>query len=506
MGGIARCRRALMLIPLPLLVSGLGGAAAAEPLSPALRPKVERLQHAAEAYDRQDCKTALALARPLLGGGGTPRLPDELEALAYDLVVGCEGDTAKDRAYADALAGTRLEHSSDSLWHQRLLLEIQAERLDAAVATIEAMTQGRGAALNTVPDDWMSFIRRKLDADKPAAPLRRRFLKALSDDTYAPDAGDSRKDSYRVAYAIMLAEAGERDSARSKVVALRSPYWLRQASVDPRLRSFLPADLDLRAATEAMLAADRDEMGRHPDRLDPVLNAAGDLRELGRPQESLDLLASVAGRIGDPAAFTDRDRKLVWWWDSMGRSNAALGKYDEAIAAFRKGAALQEDGMPNVSQVINLADAQIDFGRAEDALKTLAAFDDPKRRGSPYGEMQLRFARGCASFLAGHKAEAAADLAYARAHEKDDPETVSSLLLCMGDMDGAAAVVVRRLDDPEQRVGALLELSDYDNPPVALPPNPVASGRKALKERPDVKSAIARAGGIRRFHVRPADA
>jgi tetratricopeptide (TPR) repeat protein len=499
-----RRRRRVTLISLPLLLVGLAGAAAPPPLTPQLRSKVERLRDAAEAVQRNDCKAALALARPLIGGGAAPALPEELQALAYDLVVACEADGEKGRAYADALAGTRLERSSDDLWHQRLMLEIQADRYDAAVATLEAMTAGRGAALSAVPEDWLQFMRRKLDEDKQA-PVRRRFLKALANDAYAPDGGANAKDAYRLSYAIMLAEAREQESARSQVAALRSPYWLRQASVDPRLRGFLAADLDLRAATEAMLTVDRETIGRHPEQLNPLLDAAADLRELGRPQESLQLLQSVAARIDDPAAFSDRNQKANWWWDGVARSYAALGKYDDAVVAFRKGAALADGGQPNVSQVINLAETQIEFGRGDEALKTIAAFDDPKRKGSLYGEMQVRFARGCAHALAGHKAEAVADLAYARAHEKDDPETVSDLLLCMGDLDGAAALVVRRLDDPEQRIRALLQLSDYDDPPVALPLGPVESRLKALKERPDIKAAIARAGGTRRFNVRPAD-
>jgi tetratricopeptide (TPR) repeat protein len=492
------------LIALPLLLAAAPAPADDEPFPPELRPKAIQLQRAAEAFDRGDCKAALSLARPLIAQRAGPHLPDAAEAIAYDLVVGCEADGDRRRAYADALAGTRLEHSSDALWHERLLLEMQAERYDAAVATLEAMTQGRGAALSAVPDDWLPFLNRRL-ADDSKAPLRRRFLKAVTDDSYAPAAGSDEKDRYRHPYALLLAEAGEQDAARAQVAALRSPYWLRQASVDPRLRAFLPADLDLRAATEAMLAADRDMMARRPDRLNPVLNAAGDLRELGRPEESLQLLQSVAAKVEDPAAYADRKDKLTWWWDGLARSYTRLGKYDEAVAAYRKGAALPEGDQPNVSQVINLAEMQIDYGRAEDALKTIAVFDDPKRKGSPYGEMQVRFARGCANFLASHKAEAQADLAYARSREKDDPETVSSLLLCMDDMDGAAASFVRRLDDPKQRVRALLQLSDYADPPVPQPLGPVEGRLAALKQRPDVKAAIARAGGTRRFNVRPSD-
>ncbi|MDB5692965.1 MAG: tetratricopeptide repeat protein [Alphaproteobacteria bacterium] len=491
----------------PLLLLLTAGPAAADSTPSKLPSNAERLHQAAEAYDRGDCKTAETLLRPVMETEG-PRQFGEMDALAFDLVVSCEVKAeATDRAYADAIAGTRFEHSSDYLWRIRLALELQDHHDEAAVVTVETMVQARGAALSSVPNDWLSGLERRLkEGGAGQAALRGRLLKALASDVYAPEDGASVSDRYRLRYAVLLAERGDAGGARALAARLTTPYWLREASVDSRLRTLLPADFDVRAATELELASDRQAMALHPDRLDPLINAAADLRELGRPGEALQLLQIAAPRIDDPKAFTDRDEKLNWWWDSMGRTQAALGKYDDAVSAFRKGAALSEGGRPNVSQVINLADTQIDYGRGDEALKTLAAFDDPKRKGSPFGEMQVRFARGCARAVAGHRQEAAADLAYAKAHEKDDPGTVSDLLLCLGDMDGGAAVYVRRLDDSELRAAALLRLSDYDDPPVPIPAGPLAAPLKVLKERPDVKAAIARAGGIRRFHVRPSDA
>jgi hypothetical protein len=70
-------------------------------------------------------------------------------------------------------------------------------------------------------------------------------------------------------------------------------------------------------------------------------------------------------------------------------------------------------------------------------------------------------------------------------------------LLCAGDQDGAAARMIARLDDPESRADALVELQDY------LPPaHPTAfrraadARRAALKARPDVQAAVNRWGRI----------
>jgi tetratricopeptide (TPR) repeat protein len=480
--------------------AAMAGDVAPAPVSATARPNLEILLNVAKASDARDCTTVLKLGLPLADSREPLALPDEAEALLYEMVARCEVDSDRDRAYALALRASALEHSSDGIWRFRLALELDAKRNEAALATVEAMARGRGAALNSVPVQWMGQFHRTLRDAKQNA-LRFRLLKVLASDSYAPEEVSGLTDDFRVPYAVMLVGKGDSAGARAMLASLRSPDSLAEASLDSRLRGLVPADLDLRRKAEAVLAIHREAIARHPDELSPVIDAARDLRQLGRPQEAVDLLRTAAAGLDKPEFFTDRDDKLNWYWDSLASSETALGRYDDTLAAYRKGVATQERSSANVSQVINLADAQIGFRRGEEALQTLAAFDDPSRRGSPYGEMELHLARGCAHAIAGHPAAAVADLAFAKAHEKDDPRALTDLFLCLGDMDGAAAVMIRRLDDPDRRSAALLQLSDYDDPPVPLPPHPVNSHLPALKQRPDVKAAITRAGGIRRFQL-----
>lgn len=87
------------------------------------------------------------------------------------------------------------------------------------------------------------------------------------------------------------------------------------------------------------------------------------------------------------------------------------------------------------------------------------------------------------------------------AHERDSPEVLTEVHLCAGDLDAAAAVMIRRLDDSDQRVNALLHLSDYDPPAPRYPLSPYYARLPDLKARADVQAAIKRAGGTRRFHL-----
>jgi tetratricopeptide (TPR) repeat protein len=436
----------------------------------------------------------------LLDGPGGSGVPAEIEAMLYEIVVSCEWrQDAKGAAHAHALKGTALEGGSDSLWRMRFGLELDMNRPDAVVTTVEAMTGGRGAALNAIPVSsmWQASLQLK---DLGKADLRARLLQLLAGDGYAPDELLGSNEAFRYDYAELLADSGKAEASRPIIAGLQSASLLAQASVDPRFRAFLPAEVDFRAVAEAELARDKDIMSFHPDRLYALVVVARDLRRLGRPQEAVDLLLAAAPKVADAETFKDLVDTRNWYWDSLARSYHMLGQYDALVEAFRKGAGAGEGGSPNVSQVINLAEAQNSFGHGDEALRTLAVFSDG-RKSSPFGEMEMRFARGCAHAVAGHPEAAAEDLAFARAHEKDHPEALADMLVCLGDLDGAAAAFIRRLDDPERRAGALLQLSDYDDPVVALPPDPLHSRLAALKARADVKGAIERAGGARRFRL-----
>lgn len=459
----------------------------------------EQLLKVAKAAQASDCKTVIRLGTPIIDKSSAPTLPLEMKALAYDMVVYCEISQADLKAaFAHAEAGTQLADSSNDLWRNRLALAIDLKMYEAAVVTVEAMTRGRGAALNSVPIRWLYSLSRDL-REPPKPELRERLLKVVTDPSYAPDAPDETADGFRFSYATILAERGDRDSANAQIVQIENPDSLIDLSLDSRTRALLPANFDARAATEKKLLSLREKIVEHPRRLSFVNDAAMLLRRLGKQEDALKLLHSVDDKIGDPQHWEDADQ-IVWWWDGVARTLLTLNRYEEAIAAFRKGADLKEGSSLNVSQIINLGTAQLVFGHPADALVTLAAFDDPARKGSPYGEMQMRVTRGCARHLVGHQ-QAKADLDYMVAHERDAPAALTGLFLCRGDLDGAAASMIRRLDNPDQRVSALQELSDFDPPPFPRPTNPYSRLWPDLKARPDVKAAVARAGGTRRFHI-----
>lgn len=263
----------------------------------------------------------------------------------------------------------------------------------------------------------------------------------------------------------------------------------------------MPAQFDARAAVERHMAYLREIAAAHAGAIRPQLAVAEELALLGKPLDVLATLDAIEpGKPGGPS-YLDQDDQLNWWWDARARAYAMLGRYDDAAAAFTQGKSIAEHGQPNISQTINLAAVQLRFRRFADALATLAPIGAGKVRGSPYGMMQFRAVHGCASFLTGKIDDAKADLAYMREHEADAPAALTETQLCTGDLGGAAASMIKRLDTPDQRVEALSELSDYAAPPSTYPKYPSEAAFAALKLREDVKAAIARAGGVRSFNV-----
>lgn len=458
------------------------------------------LRAAADAAEKGDCARAIDRATAVRRSAAFKSLSGELRMATLQLAGLCAAslDRGAD-AYRDLRAATAFADSADEAWRMRLIYELDDKRFADAVATIEAMSNGRGAALAGVPTRWLYQLDRQMkDAGQTA--LRRRLLAILSQSGYDPDEAGVGNAGFQSRYATLLYDAGERAAALAIVRQIEEPTLVVDLSLDPRFRAAFPADLKLRPMTEKRLAGLQEAALTHPDQIGPVNDVARMLRLLGRPKDSLAALEAIRAKVTGDAELSDRGDQAVWWWDQLARAHRALGDRAAQIAALEKGSAMVEHGGANVSQTINLAEAQLAAGRPTDALGTLARLEGAKKRASPYGAMQIVSDRGCARARLGRANDAAADLATARAHVADAPEALTRLLLCLGDMDGAAQAMIARLGDRDQRIDALRDLSEFARPSTP-PDDPTELRLIELKARPDVKAAAAQAGGTRTFDI-----
>lgn len=489
-----------------LLIGGLAAAVGTAHAAPSDEKSplkaVQALVKAGEAMERGDCRTAVRTITPIVRRAEDLRDTPALLSMAWEALARCNYDGGdKEAAYAGIRHATAIAEATDAAWYFRMDMDVVGQRWPQVVETLEAMTQGRGGVLNAMSQRAISYVMtelRRRDLDD----LRVRMLRVLANPSYSPTELMASTDHWQSEYAAHLFDTGDKDGARAIVNQLTSPSAVASASVDPRFRSAFPADPDIRSLYGKMLEDRQRLMRAHPNLLEPIISAASILGALGRMQEALEVLKSAETRIADPAAFADRAEQLSWWWDALSGVYEALGRYDDAVDAMQKGGALNEGQGPNVSQTINLAHLQLRIGRSEDAVRTLAAFDAAAGHDiSPYGQMALRSSRACARAFTGRKAEALEDAAYMRARKLDAPYSLYRALACVGDMDAAAAALIELFDDPDRSATMLVRFGDYDAPPVARADNPLEKLEQALKARPDVQAAIARAGGVPRFRV-----
>jgi len=309
------------------------------------------------------------------------------------------------------------------------------------------------------------------------------------------------EDTLRVAHAHALVRRGQLDRARQRlgpVVDPREILTLRVSRVfDPLRRDpEFERRLDVRVAAEANLVRARAEVAVRPRRLQRVRALARALRWFGRGQEALTALDRAIARASAPEAryrFDDVGEFLPWLLNAKGSALYELGRTEEAHAALRS-AITEEDPGSRADHLINFAGGLEAEGKAAEAMALL------RRAGwnlSPYGRMASASVTACAAEQLGDAKALAAAMTYLREHERDAMRLRAQALLCVNDIDEAAAVYVRRLRDPVESVDALLALQIYSESASRLPRVAIRAQRLALvRERPEVRAAIEAVGHI----------
>ena len=481
------------MIGIAMAVSGSIAAPATALPGKATAARVKAL---ADAADRNDCNGVIRVGQSLLRDR-TADLPNQARSQLFDVVVSCEAEAGKENdAYRDAVTATALEDSSDYVWRVRLAGELTGKRYPAAMTTIEAMTNGRGAALGSVPVRWFWQLHRSLE-DQANGALDMQLLKILT-SSYQPNEPFAEIDAFRLIYARKLKTAGDMAEARAQTNAVTMFSGLVNIGLDPDLRPLRGSPINLEKAAEQQLEDDRALLGQHPDSLQGVNSVAEDLNRLGKYQDALATLETARAAIAKSDGFQDAGEQASWWWDSLAKTYILMGDYPHMVEAYRGGIKAGEDGGPNVSQLLNLGEDQIRFGHYTDALTTVTPQGTPPQR-SPYGDMTFHFVHGCAAFKANQAGLAAQDIEYVRAHEKDGAGPATDLMLCIGDYESAAQILVRWLDNVDNRIGALRMLADYRPNSPGVPDLPGYEQLSRIKARPDVKAAAEKAGGLPKF-------
>lgn len=370
----------------------------------------------------------------------------------------------------------------------------------ASVALVErqARTGGDVEAVDhqQVHDLWKSL------AEDDA--LRLRLLNALATLDFVPIDPLDDEDGLWEDQARLLAKTGAPPA--TVLAALKRLTGVDEqlgASLSPRFAAarrldaawFEPRAVVMRALEQADRLAVKQTY-----RLTLVIRRADLLERLGRPADALALIDAALLRAEvSPQTFVDLDGGLPNLRSERSFALWQLGRFDEAIAqdhALVK-AAREDDGYQGWADNL-LIDHLTAAGRAQDALKALDYFVY-RVEGNLGDWVAARSA--CANVQLGRLIAARRDLK----ELKDDTVPARTYaLLCLGDLDAAAASYRARLADPEAAPWAIQALSARARPKAFAAWDAEILDRQAeVAARSDVQAALVAAGGARRSPLTP---
>lgn len=369
------------------------------------------------------------------------------------------------------------------------------------IAKLEGLAKRDPQSFNAINPAWLGMIRGSLDRGGEDE-LSQRVLALLASPTYQSADLAQSSDGYRYDYALKQIEAGDRAGAAATFARIDTPVLLMRATLDSRMRSLVPAHFSARAAVEREIADLRMLIQAHPDELGPKLRLAGAYLNLDDGQAMLAVLAPAKPGKENSGDDIERHDRQQWWW-LMAQAYMVLGRYHDAVATSRNSMAPGEVNAAETAQLLNIAAIQLRFGRADEALATLTGLNRRPGRWNPMYESGLRELRGCASELTGRHDRVQTDLAYLLDNDANLRGGMVGALSCMHKDEEAAGILIRDIANPHKSASARLALSLFSARPATTPVDPYYLGYQRMLRRPDVQSALARAGGVGKFDIPP---
>ena len=356
-----------------------------------------------------------------------------------------------------------------------------------------AATDAKG--LDTLPTEVVSDVLRAAREDKNRAfELDYAMVTA---GWSPPDMTLADLDWMRMRLATALVERDRLGDAQPVVAAILSPVVLVRMGIDRRFAALWP-DIEARLgpgadiADAAYVAAAKARFDKAPASLMARYGYAEALNIASREPEAL-IVADVAKTPEALAALTDRE---IWLVNLHAELLGDAGNADAALARLAALNATPMAGRPGmVGTIINEALLAQSLGRPQAALAIVDAAAEKMPAASEFGRMFMAQARTCALMDLGRNPEALAAAAPIIAKPGTNADAYLAAMICLGRLDAAATAIIKRLEDPADRTAMLFTLQPF----LLNPPRPLRDGKeraalRALKARPDVKAAYAKAG------------
>lgn len=444
------------------------------------------------------CPEARADLLNLVKAEGFERLDELLRRNVLLVVLACswksdDPDTLLAARKLEPLADTKQEFGLVHYHLMRFELRKGGDRRAAAWHLIEVL-DNRPQLVRDWDARWFGsmLIAAQDDPDLEMAVLGR----MVEIDWQTVSARNAANTRWRISLAQLQITRGTPATLRDNLEQVSDPGSLVSVALDRRFESVWPeleaaGRFDWKTLAEADLAAKRKAFASEPNRLEHAMYLMDALRRAGASEEAEAIGRAAKARLATPDAFVDQEENAAWLLLSLIDTLEDQGRWDEVDALFREVMPVSDRSGDRISQRVNWSDHLIAAGRPAEALKLLEEIGDDV--GSPYGNAWRDSGMVCA--LADSDRQRAQALLDRMSPGWDsNPAAVQEAHLCLGQIDEAAAMMVKRLESPKHRNGAIG--ANLKGASGKTPRLPHAARLKAARDqvyaRPEVVKALAR--------------
>lgn len=426
-----------------------------------------------------------------------------LQAQGYLALCGVSGYLKDYQEVERALKlGYATGHFKQEFQDMELKLRQFQDDMNAVAIILSKIIPERGLKATQYSDQDLRQVVQEASGE-PARDL----LQALLKSKWRPEDPFKTLDSFWVKLAALEMGRGDIDAAAAALSAVESPRDLIAFKVDHKYAKVVLADPSKFNLDQAFAKRLEDLQGAvkaHPDRLTGIITLAAGYRSAGRAEDSLklakDAIAKARAAPDGQPAFIEQEKYLPWVYEDVGRALFQLGRNDEGLSAFERAAHRATGEGIDIGLSLNLADKLVDLGRASEALDETAEIGMSSL--SAYGKMVRQQIVVCANAQLARKDKAQTAIVYMKTHASDGAGPYRDALLCLGDLDKVAELVMAQLESPDQRQDVLKALQDYPMPPHSTDWNTQQIERlRAVRARADVQATLAKYGKIEHFNV-----
>lgn len=489
-----RFKPVFLLAPLAALLIAAAPSTLPGTMSSTGPDRADRLAQAAALVDAGKPAEALAILDPLLEQSDLPADKGQVEGLR-SFALARTGKFAEARAAIERAVDAAL-NPTPLLLRQLFVMRALTGDVNGAAQTLQLVAESNPKWLAELPSELIVDVQRSVAGDDQRSFDLAYTLVAANHAPPDETVGDG--DGLRLQVIAGLAKRDRLEDAAPIIAALINTANIARLAVDRRYQSLWPA-LEARlgpgadTADAAFIAAAEKRLAANPQ---SVIARAGVAEALNIASKEPEALARMMDVGATPDALARLSNRELWTLNLKAALLAEAGRTDEALEVMDAVAALPAEGRPSLLSFRILgADMAEESGRHADALARAAAADSADL--NDFGKQALAGIRTCALARSGKLADAQNVAATMPAGWSKDGNNraVQTALACVGRMDAAAAVLIKRLEDESSRDDALFELQPFlinDRP--NAPDRATKAALRTLKARPDVKAAFLKWG------------